>query len=72
MLLNAAIYGNDYGCSLDKLGVQECIWEAQHWTYGDTYLILDRPLLSVVGYMSKDLNVYSLSLHSLVCCRLHV
>ncbi|CAM6085853.1 unnamed protein product [Calypogeia fissa] len=55
--LAEAIYGNDFGCSLDKLGVHECIQEAQHWTYGDRYLILDRPLLSVVAYMSKDLSV---------------
>ncbi|CAM6091974.1 unnamed protein product [Calypogeia fissa] len=57
MQLAEAIYGNDFGCSLDKLGVHECIQEAQHWTYGDRYLILDRPLLSVVAYMSKDLSV---------------
>lgn len=37
--------------------MRECIQEAQSWIYGDTYLILDRPLSSVVDYMAKDLKV---------------
>jgi hypothetical protein len=55
--LAESIYANDFGCSLKQLGVRECIQEAQSWIYGDTYLILDRPLSSVVDYMAKDLKV---------------
>ncbi|BFI42826.1 protein MpOMT24 [Marchantia polymorpha subsp. ruderalis] len=52
-----AIYGNDFGCSLDKLGVHECIQEAHQWIYGDTYIILDRPLSSVVNHVARNLNI---------------
>ncbi|KAL2608486.1 hypothetical protein R1flu_027059 [Riccia fluitans] len=57
MGLAEAIYGNDFGCSLDKLGLYECIQEANQWIYGDTYIILDRPLSSVVNYISRNLHV---------------
>lgn len=37
--------------------MRECIQEAQNWIYGDTYLILDRPMSSVVDFIAKDLKV---------------
>lgn len=53
----AAIYANDFGCSLEQLGVRECIQEAQQWIYGDTYLILDRPLSAIIDYLTQGLKV---------------
>lgn len=53
----AAIYANDFGCSLEQLGVRECIQEAQQWIYGDTYLILDRPLSTIIDYLAQGLKV---------------
>ncbi|KAG0575463.1 hypothetical protein M758_5G006600 [Ceratodon purpureus] len=55
--LAESIYANDFGCSLKQLGVRECIQEAQNWIYGDTYLILDRPMSSVVDFIAKGLKV---------------
>jgi len=52
-----AIYANDFGCSLEQLGVRECIQEAQQWIYGDTYLILDRPLSAIIDYLTQGLKV---------------
>lgn len=56
--LAESIYANDFGCSLKQLGVRECIQEAQNWIYGDTYLILDRPMSSVVDFIAKGLQVH--------------
>ncbi|XP_024537108.1 lysine-specific histone demethylase 1B isoform X1 [Selaginella moellendorffii] len=55
--LAESIYANDFGCSLHQLGVGECIEEARQWIYGDTYMLLDRPLSSIVDHLSKGLNV---------------
>ncbi|KAJ7559120.1 hypothetical protein O6H91_04G070700 [Diphasiastrum complanatum] len=55
--LAQSIYGNDFGCSLEHLGVRECIQEAQHWTYGDTYVILDRPLSCLIEHLASGLSV---------------
>lgn len=52
-----AIYANDFGCSLDALGVRESIHEAQNWSYGDTYFILDRPLQTAVDFLAQGLEV---------------
>lgn len=54
--MRTAIYANDFGCSLEQLGVRECIQEAQQWIYGDTYLILDRPLSAIIDYLTQGLK----------------
>ncbi|KAH9576989.1 hypothetical protein CY35_01G191100 [Sphagnum magellanicum] len=56
--LAQSFYANDFGCSLEQLGLRECIEEAQQWIYGDTYLILDRPLSSIIEYLSQGLQVH--------------
>ncbi|GAQ86734.1 hypothetical protein KFL_003080050 [Klebsormidium nitens] len=57
MELAQAIYANDFGCSLDALGVRESIHEAQNWSYGDTYFVLDRPLQAAVDFLAQGLEV---------------
>jgi hypothetical protein len=47
---------------LEQLGLRECIEEAQQWIYGDTYLILDRPLSSIIDYLSQGLQVLNILL----------
>lgn len=53
----AAIYANDYGCSLHQLGLQESITEAKGWVYGDDYVVSDRPLSSVIDLLSQGIEV---------------
>jgi hypothetical protein len=47
---------------LEQLGLRECIEEARQWIYGDTYLILDRPLSSIIDYLSQGLQVLNILL----------
>lgn len=50
-------YANDFGCSIHELGLNECIQEAKSWKYGKEYLLLDRPLSSVVELLAEGLKV---------------
>ncbi|CAK0783395.1 hypothetical protein CVIRNUC_006594 [Coccomyxa viridis] len=51
-----ACYANDFGCSLDQLGLHEMITENQRWDSGDTYLVLDRCLSSIVEHLHSKLE----------------
>jgi hypothetical protein len=67
--LAQSFYANDFGCSLEQLGLRECIEEAQQWIYGDTYLILDRPLSSIIDYLSQGLQVLTVLLFECIVFR---
>jgi hypothetical protein len=54
---------------LEQLGLRECIEEAQQWIYGDTYLILDRPLSSIIDYLSQGLQVLTVLLFECIVFR---
>ena len=53
----AAIYANDYGCALDKLGLRETVVEAKCWVYGDDYVLSDAPLSDMCSMLSRGLEV---------------
>lgn len=50
-------YANDFGCSIHELGLQECIQEAKNWSYGQEYLLLDRPLSAVIDFLGQGLQI---------------
>ena len=52
-----AIYANDFGTELADLGMHELAAEGDAWTYGEKYLVLDRPLSAVAGAMALGLDV---------------
>lgn len=47
-----ACYANDFGASLDALGLTELITESRLWDSGETYLVPDRPLSALVGHLA--------------------
>jgi hypothetical protein len=50
-----ACYANDFGASLDALGLTELITENRLWDSGDTYLVPDRPLSALVAHLAAGL-----------------
>ncbi|KAK9804891.1 hypothetical protein WJX72_010512 [[Myrmecia] bisecta] len=51
-----ACYANDFGCSISQLGLREMITENRRWDSGETYLVLDRSLRSIVEHLAEDLH----------------
>lgn len=51
-----ACYANDFGCSLQQLGLREMITENRKWDSGDSYLVLDRPLSELVKHIARQLG----------------
>ncbi|KAK9823038.1 hypothetical protein WJX81_001999 [Elliptochloris bilobata] len=51
-----ACYANDFGCSLDQLGLREVITENRRWDSGETYLLLDRSLRHIVEHLARGLD----------------
>ena len=47
-----ACYANDFGASLDALGLTELITENRLWDSGETYLVPDRPLSALVDHLA--------------------
>ena len=50
-------YANDFGTSLNKLGLAEMKQEKLHWSYGEKYLVLDRPLSCVIDKLSEGVQI---------------
>ncbi|QDZ19245.1 amine oxidase [Chloropicon primus] len=50
-------YANDFGTSLDKMGIPELKREKLSWTYGEKYLILDRPLSCLINNLAAGIDV---------------
>ncbi|EFJ44139.1 amine oxidase-like protein [Volvox carteri f. nagariensis] len=57
MAVADACYANDFGCSLKQLGVREMIEENRCWDSGETYLLMDRSMGSVITHLARDANV---------------
>ncbi|GFR47744.1 hypothetical protein Agub_g9509, partial [Astrephomene gubernaculifera] len=51
-----ACYANDFACSLRQLGVREMVEENKHWDDGETYLLMDRPMSSVITHLARGVN----------------
>jgi hypothetical protein len=52
-----AIYANDFGCSLHKMGMHESVIEKKAWKYGEQYLVLDRSLSHVAAALAEGVDV---------------
>ncbi|KAK9856419.1 hypothetical protein WJX84_007168 [Apatococcus fuscideae] len=50
-----ACYANDFGCSLDQLGLTEMITESRRWDAGDSYFTLDRPMMALAESLAQRL-----------------
>ena len=50
-----ACFANDFGASLDELGVTELITENRLWDAGETYLVPDRPFSAMVAHLAAGL-----------------
>ncbi len=50
-------YANDFGTSLNKMGLAEMKREKAGWIYGESYLLLDRSLSCVVSKLASGVSV---------------
>ncbi|WIA08987.1 hypothetical protein OEZ85_008401 [Tetradesmus obliquus] len=50
-------YANDFGCSVQTLGLREMITENNKWDSGETYLILDKPMSALVDGLRAGLTI---------------
>ncbi|KAK9820697.1 hypothetical protein WJX74_008336 [Apatococcus lobatus] len=50
-----ACYANEFGCSLDQLGLTEMITESRRWDAGDSYFTLDRPMMALAESLAQRL-----------------
>eukprot|EP00891_Asterochloris_glomerata_P008389 jgi/Astpho2/8389/e_gw1.00122.39.1_t len=51
-----ACYANDFGCSIEQLGLRELVLENRNWESGDTYLVLDRSLRDVAAHLAASVQ----------------
>jgi len=56
-LIADAVFANDFGCSLDQLGVQEMIVENINWVHGPAYLTVNGSFSTVVQKLSEGTNI---------------
>jgi hypothetical protein len=47
-------YANDFGTSLEKLGMTEAILEARAWDAGEEYLLKDRSFELLIEYLARE------------------
>lgn len=52
-----AAYANDFGTSLDRMGVFEITEEARHWSYDESYLVVEESLGVLVDRMAEGLDL---------------
>jgi len=50
-------YANDFGTSLDKMGVFEISEEARHWSYDEKYLVVRESLGELVSKLKEGLDI---------------
>ena len=52
-------YANDFGTSLRDLGLAELKQEKSEWSYGEKYLVLDKPLSCVIDRLASGLEIWT-------------
>ncbi|KAF8072874.1 PAO3 [Scenedesmus sp. PABB004] len=52
-----ACYANDFGASLGQLGLREMIVESQRWDSGESYLIMDQSMSTLVARLAEGLTI---------------